>query len=101
MTRPIRRLVAGAAFFLATFVVGFTGYRSAGWSAMDALYMVVITVFGVGYGEVQPVATGETGAPGCAELGGRVPAPVVGASVHPERPPPLPLPGETGASPRP
>jgi len=59
MARPIRRLVAGVAFFLATCATGVAGYRIAGWSAMDALYMVVITIFGVGYGEVQPVATGE------------------------------------------
>ncbi len=59
MARPIRRVVAGVAFFLGTCAIGFFGYWIAGWSAMDALYMVVITVFGVGYGEVQPVASGE------------------------------------------
>ncbi len=31
------------------------GYVSAGWSVGDAVYMVIITIFGVGYGEVQPV----------------------------------------------
>jgi voltage-gated potassium channel len=29
----------------------------AGWSALDAIYMVVITTFGVGYGEVRPIDT--------------------------------------------
>jgi len=29
----------------------------AGWAVLDAIYMVTITIFGVGYGEVQPVVT--------------------------------------------
>jgi len=35
--------------------VAVCGYVLAGWSWLDAVYMVVITVFGVGYGEVQPI----------------------------------------------
>jgi voltage-gated potassium channel len=31
------------------------GYVALGWSVSDAIYMVAITVFSVGYGEVQPV----------------------------------------------
>ncbi|MGH0034023.1 MAG: potassium channel family protein [Myxococcota bacterium] len=57
--RPIRRVVTGLVFFGATCAAGVVGYRVAGWSAMDALYMVIITIFGVGYGEVQPVASVE------------------------------------------
>jgi voltage-gated potassium channel len=59
MARPIRRLIAGLVSFLATCGVGVVGYQIAGWSAMDALYMVVITIFGVGYGEVHPIETPE------------------------------------------
>ncbi|MHA7836971.1 MAG: potassium channel family protein [bacterium] len=59
MARPIRRLLAGVFFFVATCVVGVLGYRIAGWDTIDAIYMVVITIFGVGYGEVRPVDTPE------------------------------------------
>ena len=33
------------------------GYWKAGWSFQDALYMVTLTVFTVGYGEVRPIDT--------------------------------------------
>jgi voltage-gated potassium channel len=33
--------------------IGVAGYLIAGWRLLDALYMVVITIFGVGYGEVR------------------------------------------------
>ncbi len=36
------------------------GYLIAGWNFGDAVYMVVITVFAVGYGEVNPVVTWPT-----------------------------------------
>ena len=41
----------GATFFGVTCVVAVRGYMIAGWHFLDAIYMVVITVFGVGYGE--------------------------------------------------
>lgn len=45
------------ALSLALFVVGCAGYMLIeGWSFMDALYMTVITIATVGYGEVQPVS---------------------------------------------
>ncbi|HIK45920.1 MAG TPA: potassium channel protein [Leptolyngbyaceae cyanobacterium M65_K2018_010] len=52
-----RRIIAGIVFFSLTVVVAVIGYIMAGWGFLDAIYMVVITVFGVGYGEVKPLAS--------------------------------------------
>jgi voltage-gated potassium channel len=50
-------MLVGGGFFLVTWLVAVIGYTVAGWSLVDSLYMVVITIFGVGYGEVQPIET--------------------------------------------
>jgi voltage-gated potassium channel len=50
-------LYIGAAMFLSVIVLGATAYHLFGWTLSDAIYMVVITVFSVGYEEVQPVST--------------------------------------------
>lgn len=50
-------MFSAVACFALVCAIGVAGYRSAGWDAMDAVYMVIITVFGVGYGEVQPITT--------------------------------------------
>ena len=55
MTGPFRRIITGVVFFLLVCVVATIGYLLAGWEFNDAVYMVVITIFGVGYGEVQPI----------------------------------------------
>lgn len=55
ITRPFRRIVAGIVLFILICVVAVIGYVLAGWRPDDAIYMVIITIFGVGYGEVQPV----------------------------------------------
>jgi voltage-gated potassium channel len=55
----LRRVVAGCAFFVLTLVMAITGYIAFGWSLLDAIYMVVITIFGIGYGEVNPLDTPE------------------------------------------
>lgn len=55
MGRPQRRIIAGTAVFVLTCVAAVAGYRAAGWSLIEAVYMVVITISGVGYGEVRPV----------------------------------------------
>ena len=45
----------GITFFAATCVIATVGYVIAGWDWLDAVYMVTITIFGVGYGEVKPI----------------------------------------------
>ena len=53
----VRRILQG---FLAVFVVtvfGVVGYVALGWTPFDALFMVVITISGVGYGEVRQMST--------------------------------------------
>ena len=47
----------GLSFFGVTFVVATAGYVLAGWEWLDAFYMVTITIFGVGFGEVRPIET--------------------------------------------
>lgn len=55
MHDSFRRILVGSAFFVATITLAVLGYMLMGWDALDAIYMVVITIFGVGYGEVQPL----------------------------------------------
>jgi len=57
MSTALKRVIGGITFFLLTCLFGTFAYASAGWSWMDAFYMVVITIFGVGYGEVNPIQT--------------------------------------------
>jgi Trk K+ transport system NAD-binding subunit len=53
----LRNLVLGALFVLTISGIGMAGYIEAGWSVSDAVYMVVITIFTVGYDEIRPVNT--------------------------------------------
>ena len=55
MMGPFQRILTGLAIFLLVCVAASIGYMLAGWDLMDSIYMVVITIFGVGYGEVQPI----------------------------------------------
>jgi len=57
MQTSLQRIVIGVATFVLTVVIAVTGYVLAGWTLLDAIYMVVITIFGVGYGEVQPLTS--------------------------------------------
>lgn len=55
MTDSLKRIRVGAACFALVFGIAVLGYWLAGWDLLDAIYMVVITVFGVGFGEVRPM----------------------------------------------
>jgi voltage-gated potassium channel len=57
LKKSMHGLYIGAAMFLSVIVIGATAYRLEGWTLGDAIYMVIITVFSVGYEEVEPVAT--------------------------------------------
>ena len=50
-------MIAGLTLLAGVCIVATLGYMIAGWKPGEAVYMVVITVFAVGYGEVQPVTT--------------------------------------------
>jgi len=52
-----KRIITGVGIFLTTIILAVLGYRLDGCSWLNSLYMVVITVFGVGYGEMCPVST--------------------------------------------
>ena len=54
-----RRVVYGMAAIQVVAIYGVTGYMSMGWTFIDALYQVVITISGVGFDEVIPmISTG-------------------------------------------
>lgn len=55
MNTAVRRVLLGGVFFTLTCAFAVGGYMIAGWNFLDAVYMVVITVFGVGYGEARPI----------------------------------------------
>jgi voltage-gated potassium channel len=57
MQSSLQRILTGLALFLSTIIVAIAGYMLAGWTFEEATYMVVITIFGVGYGEVRPIDT--------------------------------------------
>jgi len=54
---PLRNLTSIIIFMLVVASLSTAAYMSAGWSFSDALYMVLLTVYTVGYGEVRPINT--------------------------------------------
>lgn len=55
MHSAFRRIRTGVTLFAIAILASVIGYIALGWPVLDAVYMVVITIFGVGYGEVQPL----------------------------------------------
>ncbi len=54
---PVRTLVSIVLFMLAIVALGTLAYMGAGWSFADSSYMVLLTIYTVGYGEVHPIST--------------------------------------------
>jgi Trk K+ transport system NAD-binding subunit len=52
---PLRNLALGVGFTFAVMMAATYAYWWAGWSFSDSLYMVIMTVYTVGYGEVHSV----------------------------------------------
>ena len=57
MQESLKRIFSGVIFFTITIFVAIFGYVAFGWTLLESIYMVVITIFGVGYGEVKPLET--------------------------------------------
>ena len=55
MQTSIQRIITGMVLVALTCAISIGVYWAAGWDLLDAVYMVVITIFGVGYGEVRPL----------------------------------------------
>ncbi len=53
----LQRVRKGVIFLALTIVIATCGYCIANWPVLDAFYMVILTVFGVGYQEVRPITT--------------------------------------------
>ncbi|WP_254070343.1 TrkA family potassium uptake protein [Acidisphaera sp. L21] len=57
LASPARNLILGGIYMAVVMSIATTSYVAAGWSVWDALYMVIITVYTVGFDEVRPIDT--------------------------------------------
>ncbi|MGO9465997.1 MAG: potassium channel family protein [Isosphaeraceae bacterium] len=53
--RAARRVVYGFVAIAVVAIYGAAGYMAMGWSPLDAIFQVVITISGVGFNEVRPL----------------------------------------------
>ena len=54
---PLQGLIRAAAFVCTIYLLAVIGFVASGWSLGDAAYMVMLTVFSVGFNEVHPIDT--------------------------------------------
>ncbi|MDP9057415.1 MAG: NAD-binding protein [Pseudomonadota bacterium] len=54
---PLQGLIRAAAFVCTIYVLAVIGFVLSGWSLGDAAYMVMLTIFSVGFNEVHPIDT--------------------------------------------
>ena len=57
LASPLRNLLAGLIYMLVVTTGATAAYWAAGWSLGDAVYMVILTVYTVGYDEVRTIDT--------------------------------------------
>ena len=54
---PLQNLRRTLVYVMIIYCAAIAGFVAAGWSLGDAAYMVTLTIFSVGYGEVHPINT--------------------------------------------
>ena len=57
LASPARNLMLGVVYMAAVVIASIAAYVGQGWTLGDAVYMVMLTVYTVGYQEVRPIAT--------------------------------------------
>jgi voltage-gated potassium channel Kch len=57
LSSPLRNLLAGIAYVAVVSSAATAAFIAQGWSLPDAFYMVITTIFTVGYGEIHPIDT--------------------------------------------